>query len=422
VLDVTADFMGPLSGELRLDDDVLPFVEGLALETSGAPPRPLDRRDAAWTAACTRGCRAHYRVRLADAARTIADVDTALLAGGALFSPPSAWLLRPASVVEGRCRFHVIAAPGSVFVTGVRPITGRANTYEAKTSAIEEASFAAFGAMRVQRVAPPAIDVAVAPGVALSDARVLAWARTEMAATRAYFARVPDDRAVLFIAPGTQDVTRGKTVGDGGASVLIRIGTAVTPENLLDDWVLAHELIHVGSPSLERGTSWFSEGLATYAEPVARARAGLITPEKFWTDLVEGLPQGLPAPGDHGLARTEDTGRIYWGGALYFLLADIEIRERTRGERSLDDVVRGVAAEGVNIETVWTLARMLDEGDRVTGTRVLHELHDRMAQAPGTTDLGALWLRLGVEKLGATVRLDDRAPLAGIRRAITHPQ
>ena len=42
------------------------------------------------------------------------------------------------------------------------------------------------------------------------------------------------------------------------------------------------------------------------------------------------MPKGLPQAGDQGLDNTGTWGREYWGGAMFCLLADIEIRKATK--------------------------------------------------------------------------------------------
>ncbi len=163
-------------------------------------------------------------------------------------------------------------------------------------------------------------------------------------------------------------------------------------------------------------------GVPTYVEPIVRVRAGLIAPEKFWGDLVEGLPQGLPQKGDEGLEQTHTWGRTYWGGALFCLVADVAIRERTGGARSLDDLVRATVATGADVEMRWDIERLLDVGDHATGTTVLRDLYRTMALAPGTVDLPGLWSRLGVRGSGGALVFDDAAPLAWVRRGITGPK
>ena len=130
-----------------------------------------------------------------------------------------------------------------------------------------------------------------------------------------------------------------------------------------------------------------------------------------------GLPKGLPADGDRGLDRTPTWGRTYWGGALFWFVCDLEIRERTGNRRSIDDAMRAILAAGGDGAWHWDVERVLEVGDRATGTTVLGETYRRMATRPAAVDVGAL-----AAKLGVGPRLDDRAPGAAIRRAITAPQ
>ncbi len=133
------------------------------------------------------------------------------------------------------------------------------------------------------------------------------------------------------------------------------------------------------------------------------------------------LPKGQPGPRDPGLDGTRDWGRTYWGGALFWLLADLDIRERTGNRRGLEHALRGIVAAGRTIESRWPIEKALAEGDRAVGLRVLVPLDDRMGPAPMPTDLDALWKRLGVVQGAGGVSFDDRAPLAAVRRAITRP-
>jgi hypothetical protein len=265
------------------------------------------------------------------------------------------------------------------------------------------------------------IHVAVAPaGLPLTDDEAVAWVDSAVNAIAGYYGRFPVDRVVVILMAGKPgNPTRGETLGDGGPAVLIRVGGGVTAANVRDDWVITHELLHVTLPTLAPEHVWLSEDIPTYVEPLARARAGLLAPEKLWGDLVEGLPQGLPAADDRGLENTHTWGRTYWGGALFCLLADLTIRQRTGNARSLDDALRAVIATGADAEVRWDVERMVEAGDRGTGTTVLHELFQQLALAPGSVDLGALWDRLGVRDRGGRVTFDEAAPLASIRRSMT---
>jgi hypothetical protein len=220
-----------------------------------------------------------------------------------------------------------------------------------------------------------------------------------------------------------REVAHGRTLAASGASIILNVGRAMQAEDVKDDWVLTHELTHLAFPTLLREYGWLEEGLATYIEPIARARIGALPPDEVWRGLVLGLPKGLPAPGDEGLDGTQAWGRTYWGGALFCLLADIGIREATNNAKSLDDALRGILVAGGNDAVRWDMPRALEAGDRATGAHVLVDLHAQMGLHRVEVDLPALWQKLGVRYRGRgrPLVLYDGAPLAQYRRAITAP-
>lgn len=267
------------------------------------------------------------------------------------------------------------------------------------------------------------LTVAFGPGdLQLSHAVVLAWVARSVHAVAGYFGQLPDPAARLLIVPTAGSGIRGGTTyGYRGAASRIQLGHDTTEAQLVRDWVLVHELVHQGMPNLDDEQHWMEEGLATYVEPIARAQAGGLSVEKVWADMLNGLPQGLPRPGDQGLDHTHTWGRTYWGGALFYLLAEIEIRRRTSNRRGLQDALGAIVAAGGNISQSWPVEKVLRTGDQGTGTHVLSELYDEMKDKPVNVDLTELWRRLGVSMREESVYFDDSAPLAPVRRAITAP-
>ena len=401
-LDVAAVFLSP-PGPLGVDDAARPFVRDVGSDPDGR--------------------RVRYRFALREAAEKLMDPETAISAGDAWIAPPSTWLMHPAQPGPGTFRLHVVTHPPETFAAGTHPAAdGSPDTYEAPTSALDDASFAAFGALSLQTVTEGAarVEVAVAPrGLELTPAEAAGWVARSVHAIAAYAGRFPAPRTLVVIMNGKPgNPTRGETLGEGGPAVLIRAQEGIDDTATRDDWVVTHELLHVALPSLSHEHVWLSEGIPSYVEPIARARVGLTTPEKVWLDLVKGLPQGLPEPGDEGLERTHTWGRTYWGGSLFCLVADVRIRERTANAHSFDDVVRALVASGADVESHWEIGRVLEAGDRATGTDVLASLYREMALAPGTVDLTSLWKSLGVAVDGGRVSFDDGAPLAPVRRGI----
>jgi hypothetical protein len=264
------------------------------------------------------------------------------------------------------------------------------------------------------------IDVRADGVPAVGEAALRGWVESAARAVAGYYGRFPVARATLTVRTGGRGrVGYGTTWCRGGPLIRMAVGSSATQADLDDDWVLTHEMLHTAMPSLEDGSSWAEEGFATYVEPVARARRGGLSAERVWRDLVIGLPKGLPGPRDGGLDGTESWGRTYWGGALFWLLADIGIREKTSNARGLEDALRAILEQHGGVCSSLRLRAMLATGDRVAGVRVLEDLHARLGPRAEAVDLDALWRRLGVRLSEGKVTFDDRAPLAAIRRAIT---
>jgi len=177
--------------------------------------------------------------------------------------------------------------------------------------------------------------------------------------------------------------------------------------------------VHMAFPSLGEDEHWMEEGQATYIEPVARVMTGELKAENIWRDMVRDMPKGEPQPGDQGLDRTHTWANTYWGGALFCLVADVEIRRETRNRKGLRDALRAVVDAGGAIDQNWDLPRALAIGDRATGTQVLSRMYAEWKDKPVTVDLPKLWVELGIRSVGDQVEFDDKAPLAKIREAIT---
>ncbi len=422
-LAIEAEFAGGVPEEFSVGEGAEPFVRGVEIERGGAW-RPLPPRGDSWFApSCVaRGCRVRYRFLLAEAAAALDDLDRAVAQGGEAFlAPPSTWLLRPLGG-RGRVRLSVAMPPGVEFVTGLRR-EGPGGAFALEAGDLADAPYSGFGRFRVRALGLAGgerLALAFAPGpLGLDDERLASYVASSAAGVASFYGRFPVDGALVVVVPVEgRGVLFGKASGNGGASVVMLMGASLSEADLRRDWVMTHELVHLGFPWLARRHLWLEEGLATYVEPLVRLRAGLVEPEALWGEFVERMPQGLPRAGDRGLDHTPTWGRTYWGGAIFCLLADVEIRRRTGGARSLEDALRGVVRAGGNASARWRIDDALAAGDRAVGVSVLRELYRAMADRPGEVDLPKLWRELGVRAEGGRVRFDDAAPLASIRRGI----
>ena len=262
-----------------------------------------------------------------------------------------------------------------------------------------------------------------APGeMALPKQKILDWVRMSAKAVATYYGRFPVKSLTLLLVPVVgRGVCGGTTWGYRGAAIRVLVGRDADEGHLRSDWVLVHEMVHTALPDMDERYNWLSEGLAVYVEPIARTQAGDLSAKEIWLAMMRDMPKGLPQPGDEGLDNTDTWGRKYWGGAMFALFADVEIRKRSNNRLGLQDAMRGVLAAGGNHEQDWSIQRILSTADKAVGLDVLTRLHDQWGSKPVTPDLDGLWRDLGLKVHDGGLDFDDTAPLASIRKAITEP-
>jgi len=278
---------------------------------------------------------------------------------------------------------------------------------------------------RTLHIGGSSIQLDFGPGVTdLPPDRIVAWVKNAADSVTVYYGKfpVPRDRILVEFAADRSGVGHGTTWGGVGgfpAFTRIRIGEHTTQQDLDSDWMMTHELIHTAFPSMNDDQHWIEEGSAVYVEPIARVQNGLLRPEKIWADMLHDMPQGDPQPFDRGLDHTHTWGRTYWGGAQFCLLADVTIRKETHNAKGLQDALRAIVNAGGTIDQDWPIEKAFAVGDQATGTHVLMNLYGQMKDKPVPVNLDALWKDLGVEQTPDGVRLNDNAPFANIRKAIT---
>jgi hypothetical protein len=366
---------------------------------------------------------ARYRVDLGRLARERNDVGTAVHAGRSILATGGSWLLRPFADDDVAIEVRVRTAPGVDFATG---IDATDEILRLTARGLDYVGFSAFGRLRRDRVIVPGrdgrgatIDVVFLDGtLSLPRADLTTWIDERARVMSAFWHGFPSARTMLAVVPrpGVRGIPFGRVMAGGGVSVALFIGDQAGRTALADDWVLIHELVHAGSPFLANG-AWLMEGLATYLEPVIRARAGLRPAAETWREFHLKMPRGAAAIADSGAAGSGFRG-LYWGGAVLALLADVEIRKASSGARGLEDCLRDVLTRVGNAARVIDVADMITACDRALGDGVLGRLVERYAYAANAIDLESLWRDLGVRMENRTVVLDDAAPLARVRDAI----
>ena len=353
----------------------------------------------------------------------------AFSAGGVLFASPARWLVRPQNLPRGTYRLHVTTPPGIRFVTGVYPSKdGQANTYEGPTELIDQASYAAFGDFTetVVEEGEARIYLEVPRGALNVDPRaVQAWVQRAVSGVARYYGRFPLPRVTILVIPvAGPRILFGSALGNGGAAIQVLVGRDTPEHRFAHDWILTHETVHLGFPNLGPGHEWMEEGLATYLEPIIRARQGIRSEAELWRELQEGFAQGTLTDQEPGYEASQTWAHVYWGGALFFFLADLEIRVRTGSERNLSHALRGILDDGGDIRTHRPIPLLLRAADEATGVGVLSDLYQSLgASNSKRVDVDRLLKDLGVLGSDASLRLDAEAEKAWLRRELlTEPR
>jgi hypothetical protein len=449
ILTVDATFEDAHTERIGLPREMAPYIRDLKVRT-GNGFRTVERRGDEWfERSCNWRCTVRYSVDLDALAAGCGDeVDCARRVGEATLSPSLAWLVHPIPRHDVPVTVYARSSSGTPFASGMSAIDDEGRTFAFRSFDLDEGSFTAFGPMRRFRLDVPGdrgskarIDVAVlgTHTYAMSDAAIRVWIEDAAEVTASLFGRFPVPRATIFVVPakGEDEVVFGKVLSLAGASVVLVLGDKMQASARHRDWVLVHELFHLGFPTFRGEGRWLGEGLATYYEPVLRARAGWTTPGEVFSQFARNMPRGQPAHGPFaGLAAREDLDTIYWGGALFALAADVRIREETRGKKSLDDALRALLDRGGDATRVWRVRDVVRVGDVATGTNVLSSMYDHYAARGERIDLQGLLASLGVSpnatpanaaniassssRSGGAVdgEPDESGPLAWIRRGI----
>jgi hypothetical protein len=421
-LEVTAHCAGQqITGFSAADDDSLPFLHAL----TAAPT--LTAAHGGWQfAKPQRDVTLRYHVDLEAVAQRAQRFDTALRIGHSLIAPASTFLLQPEPLEVGVPIDLTVRVPaGEDFASGLSPIGDLADHhFRLQAHEMGVATYSIFGHFTKDSVAvgDSTIELVTADG-ALDESRAVyrRWVSDSAAAVSRFYGHFPSKTALVLLmpVPARKEIVFGKVLPQSAPGVAVLVGEHSSKADLYGDWILVHELFHLGFPSFHDEAKWLDEGSATYFEPIIRARAGYLTELEVWTEFARDMPRGLPAIEHEGLEHPSDFRAIYWGGAIACLMADVAARQRSHDALGLEDGFRAVLAAGGNAAQVWSLTQVESVIDATLGAPIVREIAEKHANRAEPIDLPVLLERLGVHSAPTGITLDDRAELAHVRRAIT---
>ena len=258
---------------------------------------------------------------------------------------------------------------------------------------------------------------------------VIAWMESTADALAAVYGRWPRDRwrvRVQSVSGYGSDPVPWAQVNRGEPDIVsFYIDAGASERRLVNDWTAYHEFSHLLIPYRGWGDMWFSEGLASYYQNLLQARHGVFDEREMWQRLHDGFVRGQDnRRPDLSLAElspemhaNRSYMRVYWSGAWYFLVADLELRRRSEGRQSLDSALRSLNACCADRRmSARAIARQLD---RITGYDLFVPLFEEIADSMAIPSFESTYSSLGISVNSAgRVMLDESHPSAELRRAI----
>jgi hypothetical protein len=368
-----------------------------------------------------------FTYELGALAKSEGDMGSAMPFGDGVLVTPGFLLPLPDTERAVMLRFRFKFAAGGNVLTALQ--ADKDGYYQVPLLRLDEAGPVIIGDVKGQPIpGDPELTLAVPSGALKIDPQqIAAWVSAVAEGNRRFWARSPVKGGLVVLIPSPRGgVPFGRVLSLGGAVVTVLVGEQATTPELYNDWVLVHEFIHLGSPFMRDTGAWLNEGFATFYEPVLRTRAGWKSEDDVWREWISNMPRGMPAMSDIGL---ENAGRggIYWGGALFVLMAEIESLKASGGKIGFSDCLRTVLAEGGDVTVKWLTMKFLDRCDALLGKPAIAPLAKQHIEKGSAIDIDRLWQRLGVSMAeGGAIHYDDKAELAWLRPLIiwggtTHP-
>lgn len=191
-----------------------------------------------------------------------------------------------------------------------------------------------------------------------------------------YFYRADNDRS---------PVPWANTRRSGRQGVNLHVDPHYSHDELMADWTAYHELAHLYLPYLGRRHSWFAEGFASFLQYPLMASAGVMTEaevqsaysRKIRTAAAKyDLPDMTFIDAVPVLRARREYPTAYWGGAVYFLNVDRDLRD---DGTTLFDVLREFVA--CCRQRRYELDSLVRQLDRIAGgdafSRQLNEFRTR---------------------------------------------
>lgn len=197
--------------------------------------------------------------------------------------------------------------------------------------------------------------------------------------------------ATVLVMINEADAIDGEVIGN---NISLFLNPDAQPQEQIIGWFLfAHEFFHLWNGKSLRfentKTDWFKEGISNYYTIKALHHAGLVNEEVvkmvmnglFYNRYINDPGFGTLAPSEaaSGFDKDNHWGLIYGGGLFAGICMDMEIRNNTENENSLDDLMRHFYKTTAGTDTLIgnkdILAKVNELGETDFTNLLNHSIH-----------------------------------------------
>ncbi len=232
------------------------------------------------------------------------------------------------------------------------------------------------------------------------------WIEEMAQAVATIYGEFPLDKAKVKLVRSyswREPVPWGEVVRWNSSQIVLHVNPSFSYQRIRADWTAVHELSHLLLPYVGSKNSWFSEGLASYYQNIARGKVGLLSERETFQKLFHGFRRGernaqrRPIKLSEASSRRGNNMRVYWSGAAYFLNVDLKLRQESNGQQSLASVLKQYKKCCLPNHSVTAVWKVIDRLDDLSGSRIFSREYEKIINSKRFPDYEKSFEQLGIK-------------------------
>jgi len=256
------------------------------------------------------------------------------------------------------------------------------------------------------------------------------WLATALHATRTVTGGFPREGVRITLrgtARASNAIAFGQVRRSRPPQLRFYVAPDATLESLNADWRGYHEFAHLLIPFPGNDDIWFTEGFASYYQYLLQSRAGVISQQKAWQELLDGFERGHTDRSGRGrtlrslspdMWRERAHKRVYWTGAAFFLRVDTRLRTESGGRHSLDSALATFHDCCMDRHRRWNAKQLIDTLGDLSIDEIWQEEYRRTIDARAEPVYQEALSQLGISRSRTGLRLGGSKAAAELRDAI----